>query len=327
MSEKLRTTRRFLPPLVPLAAILALLPAGAHAMGNKEKPKRPDLVVTSGGIEGRRYVFEGGEASPLSFTATTKNRGHGLAPASETGLRFIAARGEGLPPGIRPPAFRAAVGRLRPGHREHGGVPTRGFAVAGHPLGAWAVDICADIANQVKESNEHNNCRRVTDLYVFTKRQWSGHTSGNVIIDLAPGTWSESFDGDVNLEFRQYLGEGVFSYAVTGTVGYHMALVGSDCVGSGQGNVGVAPGSRVRLDYGDEVYSGSSDVPQNSLSFTVTCGDSSSTARGPRGSKFFVVVDSGGAQQAPLPFGTKVLEGSGHLDQSPMRAEWSWKFN
>jgi hypothetical protein len=236
------------------------LAPSAIASGHR-KPK-PDLVVTDATKHGARYAVRGlSDNARLSFKDVTENKkkqGHD-APAgpSETGM-FLAPKNAGGGAQALKLASRD-VPRLAPGDSDRGGASDT-VSVDILPLGAYKVEVCADVKDRVRERNENNNCRRAGSFYVV-QDIWSGSVTGAGAVGSASGaeTWQTS---DARLSLDEYAGKGVFVYAFTGTVTWNDdGVTTGGCRVSGHGQKSFTLVPSVKLDYSDGNYRGKVSTP------------------------------------------------------------------
>ena len=149
----------------------------------------------------------------------------------------------------------------RPGHSDRGGT-SKGFSTTHYPRGSYTLGLCADDEGQVNESNEANNCVRTRTHFYIVEHQWTGALSGGGTIYGRANleTWGNLAD-DVHLRFIKYLGKGVFSYDLFGTIlwldngtdMYHCTWNGS---GTKEFFGTYLPGTNIQLDYRNAKYSG-----------------------------------------------------------------------
>ena len=147
MSGRGQGCRDSLRALAGACALAALL-----VPGDALAAKRPDLKVKAlGGAPGEG--ISPGES--FAVTDTTKNRGKKRAPASVTKYFMEAPEGDPFAVGER------AVKRLKPRKSQGGGGDATVPLDA--ELGTYALIACADDGEDVKESNELNNCKTTAD--------------------------------------------------------------------------------------------------------------------------------------------------------------------
>lgn len=135
----------------------------AHAPAASAKP-RPDLVIKAGGVKlqgGGYYFVDDGDDGVFNWKQTTKNVGGALARKSSTGFRFVNGNGA-LFGGDTIFTSRLKPGESESDHSNFTEVFDQRWKYGTHPM-----KICADVLDQVKESNEKNNCRRIHDFYLI----------------------------------------------------------------------------------------------------------------------------------------------------------------
>ena len=260
--SKMRS-RALLPWIALVAAIALGLPAVASAAGGGGSgSKRPDLIVTRAKLLDKLYAFSD-DSGLVHQRSTTKNReGFGRPrQASQTALVLTAANaGEDLEIVLA----RRRIGKLGPGDAHTGDANE---TVNGGRLkpGAYAMRICADVDEEVREANEHNNCKDVPTqggLFYVSKRHLSGTLSGS---GRSPGGLSETWQSDdVHYDFSEYLIPGLFIYAFSGSVTW--TISGEEPAGCTWNGTGTDPitnsthGLGLQLDWNSHAYYGESSA-------------------------------------------------------------------
>jgi hypothetical protein len=137
-----------------LAVLLACSTVLAVSAGARRPPPRPDLVVRSVSAPSRSTA---GPGASLTVRVQVANFGGNRAPRSVADVTLDTARGLAHPgSGLKAGSLR--VPALRP-HKRFSA--TAHLKVPNDPNieGTYYVDVCADAAKKIKESNERNNCR------------------------------------------------------------------------------------------------------------------------------------------------------------------------
>jgi hypothetical protein len=259
-------------PVVLLS--LALLAPSADARPTAAKP---DLVVVSAKLTSKRWSFIDGRQT-FAWHDVTRNVGRGHAPASHTGIRLTSVHARlrfASVPAVRPVAglgaTAASSGRRSESHAKGGG-----------PLGAYRVEVCADVLEDVAETNEANNCKAVGNFYIG-RRAWHGFLRSQ--LDYG-GTATEFFytPGKSAFVFVGYA-DGRFGYELTGAVEWDETGTDPDgCNYSGTGT-DTDPDGRIGglvLDYKRGRYSGYASLGNTRLYSIVRsgCGAESGASRG-----------------------------------------------
>jgi len=147
----------------------------------------------------------------FSFQDVTKNTGKAAAGRSVTAYYL-----EPLFAGPRADRYRLGsrtVSRLGDGEGDPG-VASASVATNDLPLGAYALEICADDEKQVRERKDGKfaNCSITGRRFYVVKDDWQGSIDGvgssGDIADLEQ--WQSQ--GVAHLSFGKYLGHGVFRY-------------------------------------------------------------------------------------------------------------------
>lgn len=253
--------------IAPLLTAAALAPSAAA----KDKQKRPDLEITRAVARGTDWVFDGAQGvASFSFQDVTENTGKAGARPSVTAY-YLDPRFGGLATRYRLESRR--VSRLGPGDRDPGGARVT-IDTSDLPLGAYALEICADDEKQVREEKDGKfaNCDITGRRFYVVKDDWQGSIEGvgssTDIADLEQ--WQSQ--GVAHLSLGKYLGHGVFRYDFAGTVEWITDGVNiNSCRWSGSGSQAIdetnsAPG--IRLKYGDGRYLGT--VALNARFYTIT---------------------------------------------------------
>jgi hypothetical protein len=291
------------------------------ALAGKSKQARPDLVVVEGGMEDFAVP---GEENVVRFSDETENQGYRAAGPSRTGVSFEA-----------PPPFDDEFehkGFSRPVRKIKGFVGDSSSKTSkspklefdGLPVGAYRVEICADVRDQVKERNEKNNCIAARDsrLYIV-RRDWRGSLGGAYLRGSGDqrDTWTAS---NATLELADYEGAGRFAYHFSGTV--HWATTGTDAAGCAWSG-GVSEVFGGGADPGDVLIDMDAGEYFGNLASTVEYGTTGQCPSGPRsgfGPEWveFLSTAAGGAGGRPFSFGAEEMTGS----SSEGSTSWSWDF-
>lgn len=303
-------------------AALALLAASAAGAAAKVVPKKPDLVIAGAALKGHPYAFQG-ERSQLLVHDITRNRGTARAGASITEVSLDAPTLQQFD------LARRAVGRLGPAKQSAG--DSWRSANYDFPIGSYLIEICADANDQVKESNEDNNCILLrnavldpTHLYVI-RRVWAGTLGGIAGV----GGVFESYHSDnakVIFDKPQTAADGTFEYDFTGPVKYKDSGSGSGCSYSGGdtqtfGARGATAYDTLIFDYQGRTYAGAASVDGAFYSINVKCGSSSFTEPGPFAQSFLNFDDAEG-NASHFPFGATNLTGSSSIPSQ--HQNWTW---
>ncbi len=223
----------------------------------------------------------------------------------------------------------AALGLLGPRMSHHGDGSSVGQVNA--PLGAFTVEVCVDAKNQVRESNEANNCTTLPTPRSFfvAAETWFGAISGTT--PSSPGgTDHESWiSNDASLDFDQYDGGGRFSYLFNGTVTWidDGTSSGTDCTVSGGGSKTYHDDASIgglTVDYLHGVYlTGglTEQVDGRFYKITTSCPlGGGGTSMGPLEQDFW--DPSPNDLPIHLPFGATELPGS--PSETVDEATWTW---
>jgi CARDB len=228
--------------------------AGGHHKPPHHKPK-PDLVATQATKFGPHYAVQGDNVR-LSFKDATKNakkEGHdATAGPSRTGMLLVPDAARDHVSALK--LASRAVPKLHPDDSDRGRA-SDGISTDILPLGRYDIKVCADVKHQVRERNEHNNCRRTGRFYVV-QESWRGGVHGVGVAAGAAG--AEKWDSSgAHLDLEQYNGDGVFIYSFSGTVEWNDSGVNSGgCTVSGHDEKAFAGEGFLLLDYADGQYQG-----------------------------------------------------------------------
>jgi hypothetical protein len=307
-----------LPALLVMAVALVLLAAPAQA-------RKPDLsIVDNVELKNPVYGFKE-EPSAIKFSDVTKNkRTAGAAGKSHTGLILSRAH-------VQRQTATRTVPKLAPG-ASSSGLTSDQFTWGMRP-GRYNAKVCADIDQEVIESNEDNNCVPLDQDFYVVKKTWSGSLNGAFPIGGAgtqyAGSARESYSStDAKFTFDGYLGEGQFSYGFSGHVTWKEQgtdLIGCSYSGGATKSLSaLTTGPGLLLDYDTEHYLGGAGGNGGGFMFSMACpGLGTSSVPGPF-SADFLQVNPVGTTGLPLPFGTIELEGS---SSAPFTDQaWHWDF-
>jgi CARDB len=300
------------------ALALSVSPAAA-----KKPPRhtaaKPDLTAKAD-IAGDPYLFYGQTRSTITITDTVVNHGTGRAGPSLTRVllehdgkyRLLADR---------------AVPAIGPGRTDSG---EDTVVHANHlPLGAYKVVVCADAKSQEAESDEANNCVKLTNPRYFfvAAASWQGSLSGSLTA-VGDGELTERWSSnDASLDFDQYEHGGIFTYLFNGSVTWTDSGIDSaGCTISGAGEDtfhGSTANGQLTVDYlkGDYITGGISEEGGAYYPLTYRgCPDpTSGAAIGPLQRVFWEPEPLGAPIR--LPFGSTTLPGS---PSSVFQAAWTW---
>jgi hypothetical protein len=286
---------------LPLALLVP--PAVAKDSASKHKGK-PDLVVESGRVGGKPFVFWGDrDVGPI--VDTIENRGSGRAGPSLTRVYLEHGKSRYLL------ADRAVPG-LRPGEHDRG---EDSLSPKFHrpPPGGYEVVICADAKDQVDEPEEQNNCKPVLKHFYVAVRSWRGSLSGTA---TPVPSWNERWQSSSSsFDYETYTGDGKFLYLFSGTVTWSDHAVDNEgCTWTGAGEESFQHDQELgglTIDYLNENFdSGGLLLPTGDhYDVTATCPDGHNppTQSGPLEHTFW--LPSTGAPVG-MPFGSKALPGS-----------------
>jgi len=298
--------------------------ASAAFAAPTEAAKLPDLTIAGYELNGQRYAFEG-ERGRIIPHDITRNRGSvGAGPSTTRAylLRGPAGGASEIELGKR------AVPRLGPNKQSEDDIwdPTH---VYNYPIGAYLVEVCADDGNDVRESNENNNCALIRNpvldaikVYVV-RRTWVGHlggvaTMGPVLEQYKSNNAKLIFDSPRSLE------RGTFAYTFQGTVTYTDSGDLTPCSWTGGrtrvfGPGGATADGSVTFNYLNRWYAATALVDDAfSFSIRLVCGGKVvSRISGPRSPLFFK------APSTTFPFGATEISGS----NASAIQNWTWGFH
>lgn len=281
-----------------LALVALAATAGpAEAKPNKQKPKLPDLVVEDPTLMGQPFGFV--DSFPkLTWKDTTRNDGKAPAKASLTQVTL-----KGVSEDFDGPARN--VDKLGVGEKSR---KTSTGPVLDAGIGAYAVQVCADAKEDVKEKNEKNNCRLLLNgpelvKYYLARKTWSGFLNGSNTI--GGGSAQEYWESkDATLTFREFRASGDFVYGFSGTVTWRESGTdGGGCTWSGEGtrtftHTQTELGELV-LNVDTGIYEGSYGIDSLFFPIHAQCGESSGfDSMGP---KTFYFLSSGPQALASPP--------------------------
>jgi hypothetical protein len=281
-----------------VAAMLAALASPALARHASKHPKLPDLVPKTVRVNGKPYAFLGKtEATAID---TTKNVGAVRARRTHTYVVLVHD-------GRRWLLTDRLVPALGPGesHRGEGSSPHP----VGAPIGAYTLEICGDAKNQVRESNEDNNCapiRRPSHFFVAAQT-WFGSLSGTkVSAGSQLETWRST---NARLDFDG-AGGGVFEYLFKGSVTWIDSGAVDKCVQDGKGTKTYDHDDSIgslTVDYLNGTYSGNLNENVDGPFYEIqdSCGGQ---LPGPQQPDFWNPFPDG--SPVALPFGSRTLPGS-----------------
>jgi hypothetical protein len=195
------------------------------------------------------------------------------------------------------------------------------------PLGAYQIEVCVDAKNQVRESDEKNNCAilpRPSQFYVVAQT-WSGSLSGvKTFSGQSMETWRST---NASFAFDLIQGNGLFNYVFSGTVKWTDS--GADdggCIWSGTGtrtysnddSLGV-----LTVDYRDGSFSSNDFTdwtpPFYTIDIACPLGGHSTTDGPGRPATFWNPSPDG--TPVPMPFGSSSLPGS---PAQMANVTWTW---
>jgi CARDB len=304
-----------------VAALLAAAGLAPSAVA-KDKQKRPDLEITRAVASGREWVSPGIVAD-LSFQDVTKNTGKAAAGPSVTAYYLHP-----LFAGPRPTRYRVksrTVERLGPGDADPG-VTSASVETNDLPLGAYALEICADADRKVKEESNDNNCKRTGKEFYVVKGSWQGSIDG-VGSTAGMADVEQWHSQGAELFLIEHEGKGVFRYGFSGTVGWTDFGVNIHaCKWTGSGSKALDQtnsGPGIKLNYGAGKYKGTVAVDARFYTITISsdfqppeiCGG---TTQGPLYTDFLTIP------ARDLSFNQNELKGR-YVDRV-FNATWKWDF-
>jgi CARDB len=250
----------------------------------------------------------------------TKNKGDGAAGPSKTGVLLVPKNTRSHAPAFN--RTSRAVPKLAPDHSDPGAIVDS--LLADLPLGAYKVEVCADVKDQVKERNENNNCKRTGNFYVI-QESWRGSVNGVGAVGSASGaeTWNTL---GAHFDLVKYHGGGQFEYAFTGTVDWNDSGVttgGCDVSGHGETDFNQPADMGLALDYFHGEYQALVHT-EGFYTITLTPVPNSpycngGTALGPATRDILLIK-----KPADLKFDQNELKGSNPGD-TPL-STWKWDF-
>lgn len=280
------------------------------------RPKKPDLVVTPGNLSGTPYGFVG--AIDNEWTGKTKNKGRKQAGRSTTRVYLQHT-------GRRVNFVRVGVPKLEVG--EDFKDTARAVAPNGIKTGEYALQVCADATDEVRESNESNNCRLVGSpkQFFISFRSWTGSLRGKGELPgggTAVEDWSSA---NVAWTFAGYQDPGLFVYNPTGTVtSIDSGVTTGNCTVIGNGSSPISSGALI-LDYPSASYTASANVNPGSYKYEQFCGGAPDSYPGPQFSLALATFLQFGSVQ-PLPFGATTLSGA-FTDETNTNNTWDFAGN
>jgi hypothetical protein len=287
-----------------VAFVGALIAPSAHAGKGK-----PDLVISAARATGKQYAFKGDRFN-LRVTAWTRNvkTRHDRRHAGPTLTQIYLEHG-----GDHYELDKNAVPGLKPGAEDQAEV--RVVTRNQYKAGEYRIVICADAKDQVRESNEGNNCRRVRSFrHVYSSYYGYLGTAGGT----GPGptfnnNTSESWRHSQRLAFvwsGQYIA-GAFRYEPEGgTVRYTTQGTNNNCHFTGSRTLQLAARSTITVDWHKEAYV-AAVAPAGHYRITNDC-DPGNRISGPLTN---VVFQTGLLAPKQLPFGSRSLAGA---EQDPL---------
>lgn len=260
-----------------------------------EAAKKPDLVIAAASLQGKPYAFQG-ETGGMFATDVTRNRGTAAAGPSTTKAYLV----HGNPP-VQLPLGSRAVSRLGAARQSAGDTQQPGNKYD-YPIGPYLIEVCADVTNVVRESDEGNNCIYVKNkvlegVKVFVvRRLWSGTLGGFA----QRGFLLERYQSPTaRLVFDKALNaaDGRFAYNFAGPVKYTDSGSNSFCVYSGGDTQIFGPGhatarDSIYFDYLTMRYGGDASVDGAFYTTTLKCGSSTVENPGPAIGEFLNFGDS-----------------------------------
>jgi len=305
------TPRRFALAGILTAAVAILLAPATEA---KPKPKLPDLTVKASTVDGQPYAVIGEDPSAKTqFDFTVFNKGD-----KSTGRKTVArVQVVHAVHGAFKLGYRQ-IPELKPGHGDAGRATT---PILRAPAGAYRVRACADIPDHVRESNENNNCdffKLPGPHYYVINDKYRGTVSGSQDL-TSGGGWFEHWSMP-SAEFGPafYLGNGTFSYNLTGSV-YYTDSGGTSCPVTGSG-VGSTTGE-LQIQYEGNRYVGTGST---SASYPIfKCGNNDDGDTGPKEPTVLETVGDDFVFPA-LPFGNHI---DGTLTSSDGTETWNWSLD
>ncbi|MBS1845601.1 MAG: hypothetical protein JST53_14385 [Actinobacteria bacterium] len=304
-----------------LAGALALTatPALARKPPRRQAP-RPNLTVTAE-VEGDPFLFYGQAPQKLTITDTVSNQGAGRAGPTLTKV-YLEHDHKLWVLGDR------AVAALGAGKTDTGNDTLH---IDRFPLGAYKLIICTDAKKQESETDESDNCVKLSDprWFFVAAPRWGGSMSGTQTT-VGNGELTERWNStNASLDFDQYEHGGVFTYLFSGSVIWSDS--GTDAAGcsiSGSGEDSFkddAANGQLTVNYlkGDYTTTGLSE--ESGVTFPLSIHDCPSghspagTSTGPFQRVFWEPSPLG--TPVPLPFGSTSLPGS---PSSLFNVAWTW---
>jgi CARDB protein len=305
-----RATRR-LGSIWTLIVAVALLLAPAADAKPKPKPKLPDLTVKASTVGGQPYAVIGEDPSAKTqFEFTVFNEGKkSTGRKTVARVQLVHSLHGSFKLGYR------AIPELKPGHGDAGRATT---PVLRAPAGAYRVRACADVPDQVRESNENNNCdffKLPGPHYYVANDRYKGTVSGNQ--ELTPsGGWYEYWQmPSADFGPAQYLGNGAFTYNLTGSV-YYNDSGGTACTVTGSG-VGSTTGE-LQIQFEGNRYVGTGSTNTSYPIFK--CGNNDDGDTGPKEPTVLETVGDDFVFPT-LQFGNHI---EGTLTSSDGTETWNW---
>ncbi len=302
----MRSWRQAMLAIASLVLVLSLPPAAASAA-----PKKPDLTVKAGRSQGPSFTLIR-ERYRLRISDTTVNEGK--RTSSPTTTDVVLEHGGDLSDVV---SIRQIPG-LSPGDKDKGS--PRNFQLDNAPAGEYRVLVCVDLLGRVEESNERNNCEKVSGKHYSAYAGYKGTLIGaGWGASFTPDTIEQWTSQNAGFEFDQYLGGGVFSYGPQGSVTYTQGGSHNGCTYSGTGSQALGPTSGTAIvDHANEKYTASLVAGFAAYSIQQDCGGTVTTLEGPTTSSLLETSPTGNE----LRWGERALRGSG-ADLFNANFEWN----
>lgn len=277
----MRRSRLIVQQSAGMALVVALVSIAAEPAQAAKKP-RPDLVVAGKRTVNPKQLFFGEAEQVVRFNARIKNRGKGRAPASKA-LLILDNRASESDADAH---IRLQVPALRSGKSFRGSA--RDAVKRSLKPGAYHAQICADGPDEIKETNDGNNCAKAGVIFIVA-RDWAGYVSGNAPVETGVNeSWTAEyarFTYDKRLKPA-----GRVRYLFDGTLTYELSGTDSDgCIYTGSGAARVRattprPADEeygLTVDYLKGQYWGTEVLTGQTFSYAVSCDGEQVSIDGP----------------------------------------------
>jgi hypothetical protein len=300
---------------------MAAMGLAPSAIGNAQSKPKPDLVVTTAKKSGPSYALKGDDVT-LSFKDVTENQGDKTAGRSRTGMLLVPKHTRTHVPPVK--LASRDVPKLAPGKSDSGKASDT-VSTDVLPLGAYKVEVCADVKKQVRERKEGNDCKRAGSFYVV-QDVWNASVNGvgpDGTAALAEG-WESS---GATLRFGEYLAGGVFRYDFSGNVTWDDdGTTTGGCKVSGHGEKGFLFEPAIKLDYAGGTYRGKVVTDRfYTISYTPPPGGSpycnAQTVPGPSHPEIVYIK-----KPKSLMFDQDELKGRFNIGGAVTGTTWNWDF-